>query len=75
MVRTTKEPRGHFIGVRLTDREYEALKILARERGDRYLSDTLRSLIPRLRLEPTGAPAEVPSAPPPTKATKRRKGA
>jgi hypothetical protein len=73
MVRTSKEPRGHFIGVRLTDREYEALKILAHERGDRYLSDTLRSLIPRLRLEPTGAPAEVPSTPP--KATKRRRGA
>jgi hypothetical protein len=74
MVRTSQDPRAHFIGVRLTDSEYEALKILARERGDRYLSDTLRSLIPRLRLEPTGAPAEVPSAPPP-KSPKRRKGA
>lgn len=68
-MRTTKDPKLHQLVVRLTSSEHAALAIMQRQRGDRYLSDTLRSLIPRLRLEPTDAPAEVV---PPAKRKPRR---
>jgi hypothetical protein len=60
VARTTEDPRRHFVGVRLTDAEHQVLALLAKQRGDRYLSEALRSLIPRLRLIPAkDAPAEV----------------
>ena len=76
MARTTDDPREHFVGVRLTDAEHRALALLAKQRGDRYLSDALRSLIATL-LEPakeqdraarrrsrrTGTAASIPPSP------------
>ena len=59
MARTSKDPRRHYVPVRLTDSEKQALELLQSREGHRSLSDALRSLIPRLVLEPTGAPATV----------------
>jgi hypothetical protein len=59
MARTTKDPRKHLVAVRLTDAERDALKYLAKHRGDRYLSDALRSLIPVLAAPTTAeSPAQ-----------------
>lgn len=58
-MRTSADPKLHLLAVRLTEGEYQALHELQRQRGDRWLADTLRSCIPRLRLEPASAPVEV----------------
>jgi hypothetical protein len=59
VARTTEDPRRHYLGVRLTDSEQHALKLLAQQRGQLSLSDALRALIPKLLLKPSDAPAAV----------------
>lgn len=44
--RPTDDPRKHFVAVRLTDAELEALQRVRRSGEFAYLSDALRSLIP-----------------------------
>ena len=71
MARTTETPRVKRVIIRLTIEEYQALEQLQRERGLRTLSDALRACLPRLRIEPSDAPAEVGPVRPPRKGGRR----
>lgn len=62
----SKNPRFRLVGVKLTAFEFATLEELRRKRGHRWLSDTLRSLIPGLADQPSTGPREVVTAPVPT---------
>lgn len=55
-MRTTKDPRVNRVTVRLTGSEEQALEMVRRQGGYRYLADALRSLIPKLQLVATPPP-------------------